>query len=69
MKSCTKNRIVILFAVLLLLSLFAANLLYGSVDIPCADVLKILSGGEAERDVWRIIVLETRLPQALTALL
>lgn len=69
MKSCTKNRIVILFAVLLLLSLFVANLLYGSVDIPCADVLKILSGGEAERDVWRIIVLETRLPQALTALL
>ena len=56
-------------AALLLLLLFAANLLYGSIDIPCSEVLSIVTGGECRRDVWRVVVLETRLPQALTALL
>ena len=49
--------------------LFAANLLYGSVKIPASEVLTILSGGESERMAWRHIILESRLPQALTALL
>ena len=56
-------------AALLLLLLFAANLLYGSIDIPCSEVLSIITSGCAQRDVWRVVVLETRLPQALTALL
>ena len=54
---------------LLLMLLFAVNLLYGSIDIPGSEVLSILTGGECGRDVWRVVVLETRLPQALTALL
>ena len=58
-----------MLAVLVLLLLFIANLLYGSIDIPCSEVLSILTGGDAQRDVWRVVVLETRLPQALTALL
>ena len=56
-------------AALSLLLLFAANLLYGSIDIPFSEVLSIVTGGECGRDVWRVVVLETRLPQALTALL
>lgn len=54
---------------LVLLLLFAANLLYGSIDIPCGDVLSIITGGECRREVWRVVVLETRLPQALAAIL
>ena len=54
---------------LLVVFLFLANLFYGSVDIPCKDVVSILLGGEAEREAWRLIVLETRLPQTVTALL
>ncbi len=49
--------------------LFAANLFWGSVDIPAASVLDILCGGGEDRPSWSFIVLESRLPQALTALL
>ena len=54
---------------MVLFILFAANLFYGTIDIPSGEVLSILAGGECLRDVWRVVVLETRLPQALTALL
>ena len=57
------------FVALLLLMLFFANLFYGSIEIPAKEVLSIVTGGECQRDVWRVVVLETRLPQALTALL
>lgn len=56
-------------AILLLLMLFAVNLFCGSIDIPGNEVLSALTGNGCSRDVWRVIVLETRLPQALTALL
>ena len=57
------------FAALLLLMLFFANLFYGSIEIPAKEVLSIVTGGECRRDVWRVVVLETRLLHALTALL
>lgn len=56
-----------MFAVLSLLLLFVANLSYGSVSIPYSDVLSIITGNESEWK-WSVIVLELRLPQALTAL-
>ncbi|MFR9166787.1 MAG: FecCD family ABC transporter permease [Dysgonomonas sp.] len=45
-----------------------ANIYVGSVSIPASDVWNILLGGEPEKKIWRRIVLESRLPQALTAL-
>lgn len=52
-----------------LVLLMVANLIFGSVDIPVGDVITVLLGGEAEHEVWGTIILETRLPQACTALL
>lgn len=49
--------------------LFMANLLIGSVSIPAGDVLRILMGEEVGRASWRFIIWQSRLPQALTALL
>lgn len=46
-----------------------ANLLVGSVSIPAGDVLRILMGEEVGRASWRFIIWQSRLPQALTALL
>ena len=70
MRRCVDGKVCAwLLAVLMLLSLFAANLFWGSIKIPSAEVLSALMGGECSRDVWRVVVLETRLPQALTALL
>lgn len=70
MRRCVDKRyIAYALATLVLLLLFVGNLFYGSIDIPCREVLLVLTGGNAQRDVWRVVVLETRLPQALTALL
>lgn len=49
--------------------LFSLSLLRGSVDIPAADVVRILLGEDGEQASWQYIVMQTRLPQALTALL
>ena len=54
---------------LLILLLFALNLAVGSVKIPVGDVLHILMGGESGKPSWRFIILESRLPQAITATL
>ena len=54
---------------LLIIGLFLANLLMGSVQIPADEVISILMGGESGKSSWRFIVLESRLPQAMTALL
>ena len=51
--------------------LFLANLAWGSVSIPWREVMAILSGNSADSssETFRYIVLESRLPQAITALL
>ncbi len=54
---------------LLLAALFAANLFWGSVPIPARAVADILTGGDGGNTVWQLILLQTRLPQAVTALL
>lgn len=55
--------------VVALLLLGVANLLIGSVDIPAKDVLGILCGNESDNFAWRVIVMQTRLPMILTAML
>ncbi len=51
------------------LVLFVVALMTGAVDIPATEVLGILMGKDTENTVWRVIVLESRLPMAMTALL
>ena len=53
---------------MVLLALFAANLFFGSVDIPPGKVVAALSGDDGAGDTIRMIVLHSRLPQAVTAL-
>ena len=59
----------------LIVALFVLNILVGSVSIPAEDVLRILfdtddaSGAASIKPSWRYIILQSRLPQALTALL
>jgi iron complex transport system permease protein len=49
--------------------LLVLNLCVGSVSIPVADVWEILCGKSDEPEAWTYIVLQSRLPQALTAML
>ena len=54
----------------LMLVLFVLNLVKGSIDIPVADVVRIIMGDdEGVKPSWQYIVMESRLPQALTAML
>lgn len=53
----------------LILLLMAANLQAGSVDIPAAEVWRILFGQPAGNGAWTFIVREGRLPLCMTALL
>ena len=46
-----------------------ALLLVGSVDIPAADVVDILLGHDIGNVAWRFIVVESRIPLAVTAVL
>ena len=65
-----KKGIVCGLLVALCVVLFAVNLAKGSIDIPLADVVRILTGdSEGVKPSWQYIVLEARLPQALTAVL
>ena len=52
---------------LVIVVLFASNLLLGSVSIPAEDVVRILLGDTSEKASWRFIIMESRLPQAITA--
>ncbi len=54
---------------LLALAAFLLSLFVGSVDIPVPQVLTVLLGDEPARAAWSTIVLDFRLPKAVTALL
>ena len=50
-----------------LLAFFVLNLLLGTVKIPVDAILCILMGDESQPEIWRNIILSSRVPQALTA--
>ena len=52
---------------IMIVILFALNLLLGSVSIPANDVMAILLGDQTAKESWQVIVLQSRLPQAITA--
>ena len=60
---------VIAGSVLLLLCLAVANLAFGSTSLPFADVVAAMFGNAEEGSFAEIIVIESRLPQMLTAIL
>lgn len=49
--------------------LFVANLLIGTVGIPMGTVVSILTGGDTASEIYSNIVMKSRMPQALTALM
>lgn len=55
--------------VLLSFYLFMLNLLLGSVSIPVEDIFKIIIGSNIENESWSFIILKSRLPQTITAML
>ncbi|MRX67700.1 iron complex transport system permease protein [Flavobacterium resistens] len=66
-----KKRNTILFVVLSLglLLMFFASISLGSVTIPLKDVFTSLTGGQATKSTWEYIIINYRLPKAITAVL
>ena len=64
-----RNVSIILLLVAGIIMLFAMSLIVGSVRIPLADVCDILFDKFEGKESWKYIVMENRLPQALTAML
>jgi hypothetical protein len=67
------NRNVRVFLMLLLVAsiivFLVLNLLLGSVEIPAGDVMDILLGDKSDNRIWTNIVMKSRLPQSLTAMM
>jgi iron complex transport system permease protein len=51
------------------IAVFLLALVFGSVTIPLDQIITVLMGGEAERASWTSIVMQFRLPRALTAII
>lgn len=58
----------VIFAVLLC-SFFVLDLISGQVSIPLDEVFKILFGQQATKSTWEYIIINYRLPKAITAIL
>jgi len=54
---------------LALIFLFCLNISFGSVSIPFTEILEILFGGNSSKTSWDLIILNFRLPKAVTAIL
>ncbi|WP_313807211.1 iron ABC transporter permease [Flavobacterium sp.] len=57
----------LLFAVTILL--FFCNISFGSVNIPFREVFHALTGSEVSKQAWEYIIINYRLPKAITAIL
>lgn len=64
-----RSTITLIALSLLVIVLLPLNLVFGSIDIPFGEVVKAIFGGEVLKATWETIVIETRLPMALTATL
>ena len=65
------KRNIILFSILglALLFLFFLDISIGSVTIPFKEVYSSLTGGQASKSTWEYIIINYRLPKAITAFL
>lgn len=64
-----KNACLFIVLALVLAGLFITDLFFGSVHIPVKNILQALFTGHSGKEEWNLIVLNFRLPKAITAIL
>jgi iron complex transport system permease protein len=64
-----RNTILFFLLGLGLIVLFFINISLGSIRIPFQDVYTSLTGGQASKSTWEYIIINYRLPKAITAVL
>ena len=65
----TRNTIIFIFLLLLLVVTLLLNISFGQVAIPIKEVFKSLLGSSASKETWEYIIINFRLPKAITAIL
>ena len=65
----TRNTILFTFLLLLLVVSLLLNISFGQVAIPIKEVFKSLLGSSASKETWEYIIINFRLPKAITAIL
>lgn len=69
MQKTQRHTILFLILTIGVVFLFVLNISLGTVSIPFQDVFKSLIGESASKETWNYIVLNYRLPKAITAIL
>jgi iron complex transport system permease protein len=64
-----RNTILFLLLALGLVLLFFVNISFGSITIPFKEIYTSLTGGQASKSTWEYIIINYRLPKAITAIL
>jgi len=62
-------RLIFLLLLIALVVCFVINISLGSVSIPIAEVVQVIFGGHAEKSSWDYIILDYRIPKAITSIL
>lgn len=66
MQKSTRCYFILIFTIIFL---WMVNLAVGSIRIPVKDIFNILFSDYHGKESWRFIILESRLPQSITAIL
>ncbi len=69
MTKTNRNTILFIFLLLGLVFLFLINISLGSVSIPIKEIFNSLTGGISSKESWEYIIINYRLPKAITAIL
>ena len=69
MQTNQRNTTLFLLLVLATLLMFLLDISLGSITIPINDIFESLSGGKASKETWEYIIINYRLPKAITAVL
>lgn len=69
MKDSRRNTVIFILLAIGVSLLFLLNIALGSVSIPAKEVFKSLTGGTASKETWEYIIMNYRLPKAVTAIL
>jgi len=65
----TRNTLLFSILILLLLLSLLMNISVGQVAIPFKEIFKIIAGSEESKATWEYIIINYRLPKAITAIL
>lgn len=69
MQRTTQNKVLLISLVVVLAFTFLLNISLGSVSIPFSEVFNSLTGGEVSKSTWEYIIINYRLPKAVTAII